>query len=170
MTSCASQRASRDTQRCTRPSRTTTWVDWRSRSARRSTSATPSKVKVTGVVGLRDWRSEFEDPYSGLIEVAVMADLAHVKSPSPGDARGDLVIVGAEVTQAIQHFRSADHLDGSNIFPNNSIRLIAGKPTAVRLYVDYDASSGLPLINWLTSSLSLNGSSGTRGRPADRVE
>lgn len=120
-----------------------------------------TKVKVTGAFGLRDWSNEFDDPYSGVIDVAVLADLVAVTPPGPGDARGDLVIVGAEVTQAIQHFRSADHLDAPNVFPDNSIRLVAGKPTVIRLYVDYDANSGLPPITWLTGSLTLVGPSGT---------
>lgn len=118
-------------------------------------------VTVTGAYGLRDWSNEFDDPYSGVIEVAVMADLVAVTPPGPGDARGDLVIVGAEVTQAIQHFRSADHLAAPNVFPDNSIRLVAGKPTVIRLYVDYDANSGLPPITWLTGGLTLVGPSGT---------
>lgn len=118
-------------------------------------------VTVTGAFGLRDWSNEFDDPYSGVIEVAVLADLVAVTSPGPGDHRGDLVIVGAEMTQAIQHFRSADHLAAPNVFPDNSIRLVAGKPTVIRLYVDYDASSGLPPITWLTGGLTLVGPSGT---------
>ena len=94
----------------------------------------PAKVVVAGRFGLRDWSNEFDDPYSGLIDVAVLAELVPVTPPVPGGPRGDLVIVGAEITQAIQHFRSADHLDAPNVSPDNSIRLIAGKPTVIRLY------------------------------------
>jgi hypothetical protein len=115
----------------------------------------PAKVLVSGRFGLRDWSNEFDDPYSGLIDVAVLADLVPVTPPGPGGVRGDLVIVGAEITQAIQHFRSADHLDAPNVFPDNSIRLVAGKPTVVRLYVDYDAGSGLPPISTLSGQLVL---------------
>ena len=114
-----------------------------------------TKVIVSGAFGLRDWSNEFDDPYSGLIDIAVLADLVPVTTPDPGDARGDLVIVGAEVTQAIQHFRSGDHLDSPNVFPDNSIRLIAGKPTVVRLYVDYDVNSGLAPIPLLSGTLTL---------------
>lgn len=74
-------------------------------------------------------------------------------TPAPGDTRGDLFIVDAEITQVIQHFRSAEHLDAANIFPDNSIRMVADKPTIVRLYVDYDASSGLPPITLLGGQL-----------------
>lgn len=114
-----------------------------------------TKVLLTGRFGLRDWSNEFDDPYSGLIDVALLADLVPVTTPGPGDARGDLVIVGAEITQAIQHFRSGEHLDSPNVFPDNSIQLIAGKPTVVRLYVDYDATSGLPPISQLSGNLTL---------------
>ncbi len=121
----------------------------------------PTKVIVSGVFGLRDWSNEFDDPYSGLIEVAVLAELVPVTPPGPGDARGDLIVTGAELTQGIQHFRSDDHLDAPNVFPDNSIRLIAGKPTVVRLYVDYDAGSGLPPITTLSGSLTLFNPGGT---------
>jgi len=112
-----------------------------------------TKVRITGRFGLRDWSNEFDDPYSGVVDVCVLADLEAVQPPGPGEARGDLVIMGAEITQAVQHFWSADHLDAPNVFPDNSIRLIAGKPTVIRLYVDYDSSSGLPIIASLTGSL-----------------
>lgn len=115
----------------------------------------PTKVVVSGRFGLRDWSNEFDDPYSGLIDVAVLAELVPVMPPGPGDVRDDLVIVGAEITQAIQHFRSAEHLDAPNIFPDNSIRLVTGKPTVVRLYVDYDAGSGLAPISTLSGALAL---------------
>lgn len=113
----------------------------------------PTKVRVKGVFGLRDWSNEFDDPYSGVVDVAVLADLEAVQPPGPGEARGDLVILGAEATQGIQHFWSGEHLDAPNVFPDNSIRLIAGRPTVIRLYVDYDGTSGLPQISTLSGSL-----------------
>lgn len=125
------------------------------------TEVDATKVTFTGRLGLRDWSNEFDDPYSGLIDVAVLADLVAVTTPLPGAPRGDLLIVGAEVTQCIQHFRSADHLDAPNVFPDNSIRLIAGKPTVVRLYVDYDAGSGLPLISRLSGGVTLSTGAGS---------
>ena len=59
----------------------------------------PTKVRVKGVFGLRDWSNEFDDPYSGVVDVAVLADLEAVQPPGPGEARGDLVILGAEATK-----------------------------------------------------------------------
>jgi hypothetical protein len=116
-------------------------------------AANPNDVIVRGTFGLRDWSGEWDDRYSGNIQYVLLAELEAVAPPLPGEARGDLIIVDAEVTQAIQHFRSHEHLDSANVFPDNSIRLVADKPTAVRLYADYDAASGLPVINWLTGSI-----------------
>jgi len=113
----------------------------------------PNEVIVRGSFGLRDWSGEWDDRYSGNIQYVLLAELEPIVTPAPGDPRGDLIIVDAEVTQAIQHFRSHEHLDSPNVFPDNSIGLVADKPTAVRLYVDYDAASGLPLINQLSGSL-----------------
>jgi transposase InsO family protein len=128
-------------------------------------------VIVAGRFGLRDWSSEFDDSYSGLIDVAVLADLVPVAPPGPGDSRSDLIIVGAEITQAIQHFRSADHLDSPNVFPDNSIRLIAGKPTVVRLYVDYDSQSGLAPISTLSGALILfNPAGSTTLAPIESIQ
>jgi hypothetical protein len=84
-----------------------------------------------------------------------------VTPPVPGGPRGDLVIVGAEITQAIQHFRSGDHLDAPNVFPDNSIRLIAGKPTMIRLHIDYGAGSVLPLISTLSGQFVLSSPAGS---------
>lgn len=120
-----------------------------------------TKVNVAGTFGLRDWSGEFDDPFSGNIQWALLADLAPVPTPAPGDARGDLIIVEAEITQAIQHFRSAKHLPAAEVFPDNSIRFVADKPTVVRLYVDYDAGSGLPLINMLSGELVVTSGGGT---------
>jgi hypothetical protein len=114
-----------------------------------------TRVDVTGRFGLRDWSSEWDDPYSGVVDVSVLAELVPVPTPVPGAARGDLLVVDAEITQAIQHFRSAEHLDAANVFPDNSVRLVADKPTIARLYVDYDASSGLPSITWLSGQLAV---------------
>lgn len=45
-------------------------------------------------------------------------------------------VFGVEVTQAIQHYRAADHLhDPNDRGADNSIRLVAYKPTWVRVYV-----------------------------------
>lgn len=112
-----------------------------------------TQVIVSGVFGLRDWSGEWDDDYSGNIQYVLLADLEGVAPPAPGDPRGDLIVVDAEFTQVIQHFRSSEHLDSVNVFPDNSVRLVASKPTAVRLYVDYDATSGLAPIGQLTGML-----------------
>jgi hypothetical protein len=119
-------------------------------------TADANRVDVSGVFGLRDWSGEWDDPYSGVVDFAVFAELAPVSPPVPGGSRGDLIIVDAEITQAIQHFRSHTHLDAANVFPDNSIRLVAGKPTVVRLYVDYDVTSGLPIIGTLSGELQVS--------------
>ena len=47
-----------------------------------------------------------------------------------------LYVDGMEVSQAIQYYHSAEHLtDSADIAPDNSVRLIAGKPAWVRVYV-----------------------------------
>ncbi len=110
----------------------------------------PRIVNVDGSFALRDWSGDWDDAYSGTVSLTVLAELAPVTPPPPGGARGDLVITDAEITQGIQHFRSALHLDSANVFPDNSVRLVEDKATAVRLWIDYDRNSGLPLIASLT--------------------
>lgn len=107
-------------------------------------------VKVNGTFGLRDWSGNWDDDYEGNIEILVVAELADASEPRP---RGDLTITGMEFTQATQHFRSYQHLDAVNVRPDNSIPLISRKDTAVRVYVDYDRNSGLPVINNLSGEL-----------------
>ena len=47
-----------------------------------------------------------------------------------------LYIQGIEVTQAIQYYRSAQHLtDPADRAPDNAVTFIAGKPAWVRVYV-----------------------------------
>jgi hypothetical protein len=107
-------------------------------------------VEVTGTFGLRDWSGDWDDNYEGNIQVVVVAELASASDPRP---RGDLTIAGVEITQATQHFRSSRHLDSVNVRPDNSIPLFARKDTAIRVYVDYDRNSGLPVINTLSGEL-----------------
>ncbi len=114
-----------------------------------------TKVNVSGRYALRDWSGEFDDNYSGNLQWVVIAELEPITAPSPGDARGDLNIQDAEITQAIQHFKSADHLDAANVFPDNSIQLVANKPTVVRLYIDYDNNSGLPPISRVSGEIEI---------------
>ena len=42
----------------------------------------PTKVDVTGRFGLRDWSNEWDDPYSGIVEYALFADLVGVTPPA----------------------------------------------------------------------------------------
>lgn len=129
-----------------------------------------TRVIVRGGLGLRDWSNGWDDPYSGIIDVSVLAELVAVSTPVPGDARADLIVTGAETTQAIQHFRSAEHLDAANVFPDNSIRLVADKPTIVRLYHDYDAFSGLARITTLSGELVVrSGGSTTTLAPLESI-
>lgn len=120
----------------------------------------PRNVNVDGSFALRDWSGNWDDAYSGTVSLTVLAELAPVTPPPPGGARGDLVVTDAEITQGIQHFRSALHLDSANVFPDNSIRLVEGKATAVRLWIDYDRNSGLPLISSLTGALTVQDAAG----------
>ncbi len=122
--------------------------------------ADPRNVTVDGSFALRDWSGNWDDAYSGTVSLTVLADLAPVAPPTPGGARGDLVITDAEITQGIQHFRSALHLDSANVFPDNSIRLVEDKATSVRLWIDYDRNSGLPLISALTGALTVQDAAG----------
>jgi hypothetical protein len=114
-----------------------------------------TQVIVSGSFGLRDWSGNWDDHYSGNIQVAVLAELEAVAPPAPGASRGDLIILDAEITQAIQHFRSAEHLDAPNVFADNSVRMVADKPTVLRVHVDYDATSSLPNISWLSGELTV---------------
>lgn len=51
-------------------------------------------------------------------------------------AQPDLTVHGVEVTQAIQHYRSAEHLtDPADRGPDNSLRLVTGKTAWVRAYL-----------------------------------
>ena len=117
-------------------------------------------VRVDGSFALRDFSGTFDDAYSGTANFAVLADLVPATGGS-GTPRTDLVITDAEITQGIQHFRSATHLDSANVFPDNSIRLCADKATAIRLWIDYDRNSGLSAIGALSGSLTVAGPSGS---------
>ena len=93
-------------------------------------------VKIEVTFGLRDWSDFWDDRYSGVVEYAVIVEFE-------GDAtqiREDLLITGIEIIQVIQYFRSEEHLDFEHQGADNSIPLIEGKDTIVRVYVDYDPS------------------------------
>jgi hypothetical protein len=108
---------------------------------RLDTATNANVVEVTGTFGLRDWSGSWDDDYTGTVLFSVLADLVSATEPPP---RTDLLITGFEITQATQHFRDSAFLDPENSAPDNSIRLVARKDTAVRVYVDYDRDAALP--------------------------
>jgi hypothetical protein len=116
-------------------------------------------VTVAAKFGLRDWSGDWDDDYTGTVNFVVLADLESATAPPP---RSDVQILDAEFNQVIQYFRSATHLDPTNALPDNSVPLIERKPTGVRLYVDYDATAGLPPIFWLSGELEIQSPAGTR--------
>ncbi|MGW3101367.1 hypothetical protein [Streptomyces sp. NPDC001100] len=79
----------------------------------------------------------------------------------PPDATPDLEITGVEVTQAIQHFQSALGAD-------NTLPLVAGKATLVRVYLDsgIDPGEGGGTVGGVSGTLTLNGSTFTTGPTA----
>ncbi len=114
---------------------------------RLDTTANANVVEVTATFGLRDWSGNWDDDYTGTVLFSVLADLVSATEPPP---RTDLLITGFEITQATQHFRDTAFLDPQNSGPDNSIRLVARKDTAIRMYVDYDRDAGLPAIPAIT--------------------
>jgi hypothetical protein len=71
----------------------------------------------------------------------------------PGAGAGpQLSIIGIEVTQAIQHFRSGLGAD-------NTVPLVAGKATLVRAYLDsgLDPATGNPTVPNVTGTVTVNG-------------
>lgn len=125
---------------------------------RLTTEIAGSAVTVTGTFGVRDWSGNWDDNYDGVINFVVVAELASITGPPP---RGDLAITGVELNQATQFFRAGRFLDLANAHPDNSVFLIDGKNTGVRVYSDYDASSGLPTIAHLSGELIVSSASGS---------
>jgi hypothetical protein len=107
-------------------------------------------VVVRATFALRDWSGSWDDDYAGTIQVAVLAELVDASLPPP---RGDLQITGMEVNQAIQSFRSAEHLDADHVMPDNAVTLVGGKTTGIRIYVDHGADPALPPIASLSGEV-----------------
>jgi hypothetical protein len=126
---------------------------------RLDTTVLANTVTVDGRFGVRDWSGDWDDEYAGAIDIVVVAELEAVTEPPP---RGDLIITGMELNQAVQHFRSTRFLDPANARPDNSIFLIARKNTGVRVYVDWDSTAGLPPIANLTGELIVSTGASTR--------
>lgn len=115
-------------------------------------------VSVTVSLGLRDWSNEWDDEYTGIVNFAVLAELTSATDPP---SRPDLIVTDAEITQIIQHFRSASFLDPVNARPDNSIPLLARKPTGVRLWINFQADPALPPINAVTGELDVVAGNGS---------
>jgi hypothetical protein len=97
-------------------------------------------VTVKGTLGVRDWSGDWDDDYEGTIQFLLLADLQTGFLPS------NLSITGLEFNQATQFFRSQLHLDPATARPDNSIPLIGGKTTLVRVYVDAQDDPTRPTI------------------------
>jgi hypothetical protein len=125
---------------------------------RLETTVDANTVTVDGFLGVRDWSGSWDDAYDGVIDFVVLAELESATAPP---ARPDLAITGMEVNQATQFFRASRYLDLATVSPDNSIFLIDSKNTGIRVYVDWDASAGLPPIARLTGELLVSNAAGT---------
>ncbi len=102
-------------------------------------------VTVTGKLGVRDWSGDWDDNYEGSIQYVLLVDLAPPAAPS------NLSITGVEATQGIQFFRST--VDASQRRDDNSIGLVAGKDTVLRVYVDNAGLATRPPISSVSGVL-----------------
>jgi hypothetical protein len=109
-------------------------------NVRLDTSIDDDVVTVTGTFGVRDWNGDWDDDYEGTIQFLLLAELQTGVRPS------NLSITDVEFNQAIQFFRSQLHLDPATARPDNSIPMIAGKTTLVRVYVDTQDDPSRPTI------------------------
>src|SRR5262249_15654197 len=107
-------------------------------NVRLSTSIDDDVVTVEGTLGVPHWSGEWDDDYEGNILFVLLADLETGFVPSNAS------ITGVEHNQTIQFFRSS--LDPATAQPDNSIGLIAGKNTILRVYVDTQADPARPTI------------------------
>ena len=98
---------------------------------------TDKEAQVACRFGLRDWSGEWDDAYGGVVEYVLRAELEDDESVG-----GEITINGVEYSQSIQFFRSRLDLDADTRQDDNTIPLIAGKPTAIRVYADYNPPSG----------------------------
>lgn len=106
-------------------------------------------VTVEGTLGVRDWSGEWDDDFEGSLQFLLLADLETGTLPS------NLSITGIEHNQATQHFRSQLHLDPATAGADNSIPLIAGKDTVLRVYVDTAQDPTRPSIGRVTGLLEI---------------
>lgn len=94
-------------------------------------------VIVEGTLGVRDWSGEWDDDYEGSLGFVVLAEL------EAGTVASNLSITGVELNQATQYFRSQL---GALAKADNAIAMIAGKDTALRVYVDTQTDPSRPAI------------------------
>jgi hypothetical protein len=118
-------------------------------NVRLDTGIDDDTVTVIGTFGVRDWSGEWDDDYEGTIQFLLLADLQTGTRPS------NLSITGIEFNQATQYFRSQLHLDPANTRPDNSIPMIAGKNTLVRVYVDTQNDPTRPTITNVSGILEI---------------
>jgi hypothetical protein len=116
-------------------------------NVRLSTSIDDDVVAVEGTFGVRDWSNDRDDDCEGNIQFVLLADLEAGSVPS------NLSITGVEYNQTIQFFRS--RLDPATARPDNSIGLIAGKSTVLRVYVDTQADPARPTIAMISGLLEI---------------
>lgn len=125
---------------------------------RLETEISGSMVTVIAYFGLRDWSGSWDDQYTGTIHFSLFIELVPQVAVQ---TRQDLSIIGMEFTQAIQHYHSWQHLDPQNVQPDNSIRLVARKTTAIRVYIDYTQIPNTPAIGSVSGSLEVMTSTGS---------
>ncbi|RAT97702.1 hypothetical protein [Brevibacillus sp. Leaf182] len=104
-------------------------------------------VIVEGTFGVRDWSDNWDDLYEGSIQFVLLTELETGVVPS------NLSITGVEHNQAIQFFRSQLHLDPATAQPDNSIGLVAGKNTVLRVYIDTQSDPTRPVIGRISGLL-----------------
>jgi hypothetical protein len=109
---------------------------------RLATAIDDDVVNVTGTFGVRDWSGDVDDDYEGNLQFVLLAELEALTVPS------NLSITGVEHNQVIQFFRST--LDPATIQGDNSIGLVAGKNTVVRVYADTGTDPNRPTIASVT--------------------
>ncbi|HEX5876549.1 MAG TPA: hypothetical protein VFY60_18015 [Pyrinomonadaceae bacterium] len=114
--------------------------------------------------GLRDWSGDWDDVYEGSVKCAAIAELEPASTMPTSSL---LSIIGIEFTQVTQAFQSARHLtDASDVRPNNSIPLVANKPTVARVFVNYSGTRPEELI---VGQLEVSSPSGSWTSPRDNL-
>lgn len=127
-------------------------------NVRLATSIDDDVVTVEGILGVRDWSNDWDDDYEGTVQFTLLVEL------ETGSAPSNLSITGVECNQTIQFFRTA--LAPPNARLDNSVALIAGKNTAVRVFVDTQNDPTRPTIASVAGTLEFRVSGGGGWLPA----